>query len=881
MSNKIQVKMSASYLEPIHIKAFLNQNKLLYSINCIFVNKRNIHLFLKTRKVFTAETMKKLLIEIPLILPHVPDDKDSCVQDFIELLEEHEGIEKVHVLKTVGSEVPKLCFHYNSAKISISRIRLIAKQIGSSISEKIGHKLIEVQGIRHTRHARNIELALKGLPGMIEVSVSASGMVRVEFEKALLDESEVINALRKEGLSIPDTSVDAERYLRSLKKGPAKHTEKGHTHQHEHTHVGMLGQNTELIFSIISGTLLAIGFAISFIANIPYWISIAFFIDSYFFGGFYTTREAMERVVKGGFEVDFLMMVAAIGAAILGKWVEGALLLFLFSLGHALEHHAMNKAKKSIQALAELAPKTALRKRNGKTEEVDIDQVSVNDVIVVRPNSKIPVDAVVIYGQSSVDQSPITGESIPVDKVPVSNTELDYSKEKEIKGENRVYSGTINGNGSLEVKVIKESKDTTLSRLITLVNEAQTQKSPTQRFTDKFERYFVPIVLGLVVLLLGAFLLIEETFNDSFYRAMTVLVASSPCALAISTPSAVLSGVARAARGGVLIKGGRPLEDLGVLTALAFDKTGTLTEGMPKLTKVVALDSVDENELLRIAIAVESLSDHPLARAIVRDGRERLNNENIPEAQDLESILGRGIKATLGNDNIYIGNLELHETLDGLKPSTTVKKQVEALEEKGNTTMIVRRNNNFIGIIALMDTPRVEAKSTLNQLKKIGIKRMIMLTGDNQKVADAVANEIGITDAWGSLLPEQKVDAIKELKENESKVAMVGDGVNDAPAMAHSTVGIAMGAASSAAALETADIALMGNTLEALPFAIGLSRKTRRIIKQNIWISLGVVALLIPATIMGWANMAVAVVIHEGSTLVVVFNALRLLRYKK
>ena len=826
--------------------------------------------------------MEKLQIEIPLILPEVPDDKDPCVQDFIKLLDGQKGIEKVHVEQNSDSDVPHLCFHYNPAEISISQIRKIAKQIGSSISEKIGHKLIEVEGIRHTRQARNIEQTLKSLPGMIEVSVSASGMVRAEFEKAQLNESDIIEALQKEGLSIPDQFVDAKRYLATIKNKPAQDkSESQPCCQREHSHSGIFGQNTELIFSIISGVLLATGFAVSFIATVPAWISIAFFIGSYFFGGFFTTKEALEKVMKGGFEVDFLMMVAAIGAAILGKWVEGALLLFLFSLGHALEHHAMNKAKKSIKALAELAPKTALRKRNGKTEEVAIDQVRVNDVIVVRPDSKIPVDAVVIQGQSSVDQSSITGESIPVDKVAVTDNEIDYAKEKDIKSENRVYSGTINGNGSLEVKVIKESKDTTLSRLITLVNEAQTQKSPTQRFTDKFEKYFVPIILGLVVLLLGAFLVIEETFSDSFYRAMTVLVASSPCALAISTPSAILSGVARAAKGGVLIKGGRPLEDLGVLTALAFDKTGTLTEGMPKLTEVVALDGIDEKELLKIAVAVESLSDHPLAKAIVRDGKERLDGENFIEAQDLESILGKGIKATLTNDLIYIGNLELHKNIDELKPSTTIKEKVEALEEKGNTTMLVRRNNTYIGIIALMDTPRKEARSTLVKLKKLGIKRMIMITGDNQKVADAVALEIGITDAWGSLLPEQKVEAIKKLKEAETKVAMVGDGVNDAPAMAHSTVGIAMGAASSAVALETADIALMGNTLDALPFAIGLSRMTRRIIKQNVFISLGVVALLIPATIFGFANMAVAVVFHEGSTLVVVLNALRLLRYKK
>lgn len=829
--------------------------------------------------VLITKNMKKLQIDIPHILPGIPDTKDPCVQEFIKILRDRSGVEEVHVAENEDTGVPQLCFHYNPNKISISRIRSIAKQVGSSITEKIGHQLIEVDGVRHTRHARTIELTLQNLPGMIEASVSASGMIRVEFDRKLLDEIQIIDILRKEGLSVPDKTVEVERYLQIIRKETKQKDH--HKSEQTHTHSGVFGQNTELIFSIISGVLLALGFGLSFINGVPFLISLILYIASYFFGGFYTAKEAFESVLKGGFQVDFLMLVAAIGAAILGKWVEGALLLFLFSLGHALEHYAMNKAKKSIEALAELAPKTALRKTDGKTEEIDIDQVAIDDIIVVRPNSKIPVDGVVLQGQSSVDQASITGESVPVDKIAVENKEIDYSKEKDIKSENRVYAGTINGNGSLEVKVIKETKDSTLSRLIKLVHEAQTHKSPTQRFTDKFEKYFVPAVLGLVVLLLGAFLVINESFGDSFYRAMTVLVASSPCALAISTPSAVLSGVARAAKGGVLIKGGRPLEDLGALRALAFDKTGTLTEGKPKLTHVITLDSIDEKELLKISVAVESLSDHPLAKAIVRDGTKRLNGISFPVAQNLESVLGKGIKATLEEDDIYIGNLELHEGIDNKRPSSYIREQVQALEEKGNTTMIVRRNNTYVGIIALMDIPRPEAKATLEELKKVGINRMIMLTGDNQKVADAVASEIGITEAWGSLLPEEKVDAIKKLKENQTKVAMVGDGVNDAPAMAHSTVGIAMGAASSAVALETADIALMGNKLSVLPFAIGLSRKTRSIIKQNVLISLGVVALLIPATVFGFANMAVAVVFHEGSTLVVVLNALRLLRYKK
>ena len=834
--------------------------------------------------------MKKLKIEIPLILPEVPNEKDQCVQELISLLQEQKGLEKVHVLEAADKGVPQLCFHYNPELISIDRVRSIARLTGASITEKIAHKLIEVEGIRHSRQARSIERNLSDLNGMIEASVSASGMVRVEFDRSQLDEATIIKALQKEGLDIPDTAVNAEKYLRSIKETekPQKDqkSEKKPEHEegdveHEYAHGGLFGKNTELIFSILSGILLAIGFGFSFVDALPSWVSLSLYIGAYFFGGFYTTKEAVETVFKGGFEIDFLMLVAAIGAAILGAWSEGALLLFLFSMGHALEHYAMNKARKSIAALAKLAPKTALRKKNGKTEEIGIEKLSVGDIIVVKPNTKIPSDGVVVSGKSSVNQAPITGESVPVDKMPVEDQEKDYYNEKDISDENRVFSGTINGNNTLEVKVIKEAKDSTLSRLVKLVHEAQTQKSPTQRFTDKFEKYFVPSVLGLVVLLLGAFLVIDENFSDSFYRAMAVLVAASPCALAISTPSAVLSGVARAAKSGVLIKGGRPLEDLGVLTALAFDKTGTLTEGKPKLTKVIPLNNTDENELLKMAIAVENLSDHPLAKAVVRDGKKRLEGDSIPEATDLEAVLGKGIKATLGNDKVYIGNLELYEALDDKKPSKKIVDEIKALEAGGNTTMLIRRNSDYVGIIALMDTPRAEAKSTLEQLKKIGIKRMVMLTGDNQKVADAVAKEIGLTDAWGSLLPEEKVDAIKKLQKQESKVAMVGDGVNDAPAMANSTVGIAMGAAGSDVALETADIALMGDKLETLPFAIGLSRKAKGIIKQNLWISLGVVALLIPATILGLASIGIAVLIHEGSTLVVVFNALRLLAYKK
>ena len=842
--------------------------------------------------------MKKLKIKIPVILPQVPNEKDTCVERLIQELQAKEGIEKVHVADANGEDVPQLCFHYDPDIISIDRIQSLAERTGAEITEKYGHLLIEVKGIRHTRQARTIEKSLLAINGVLEASVSASGMVRLEFDKKQTNFDEISKQIEKEDLQIQRSASNENDYTEvsnkkqeSSKKQDTKEqtSTKGHEHKegetHEdgeaHAHGGIFGKNTELIFAIICGTLLGIGFGLSYVASIPDWVSLSLYIGAYFFGGYFTAKEAIQTVAKGGFEIDFLMLVAAIGAAALGEWAEGALLLFLFSLGHALEHYAMEKARKSIAALADLAPKTALLKKDGKTEEVGIEELSIGDIIVVKPNSKISADGVVVNGKSSVNQAPITGESVPVDKIPVEDTSRDYSADDDINDENRVFAGTINGNNTLEIKVIKEAKDSTLSRLVKLVNEAQTQKSPTQLLTDKFEKYFVPSVLILVGILLFAFLVIDEPFSASFYRAMAVLVAASPCALAISTPSAVLSGVARAARGGVLIKGGRPLEDLGVITALAFDKTGTLTEGKPKLTQVVPLGDIEENELIKIAVAVENLSDHPLAKAVVRDGKERLEGTSIPDATDLEAVLGKGIKASLGKDKIYIGNLDLYEDLDEAKPPEEISNKVKELEGGGNTTMLIRRNKEYIGIIALMDTPREAAKETLKKLKEIGIKRMIMLTGDNQKVADAVAKEIGLTDAWGSLLPEEKVDAIKKLKEQESKVAMVGDGVNDAPAMANSTVGIAMGAAGSDVALETADIALMADKLETLPFAIGLSRKAKTIIKQNLWVSLGIVALLIPSTIMGWANIGIAVVIHEGSTLLVVFNALRLLAYKK
>tara|TARA_R100001143_G_scaffold63595_1_gene73206 strand:+ start:19057 stop:21507 length:2451 start_codon:yes stop_codon:yes gene_type:complete len=815
--------------------------------------------------------MKKVTIELPVLLPDIPDIDDPCVPRLIGTLKSRVGISYAHVkLDDNGQTI--LCIHYNPHVITLKRIKEIAKTTGAKLHDTFGHLVNNISGIRHSRHARTITQRLNKIPGVVDAYASASGQVRIEFNRNKTSKDGLLGKLDEMGLR-----SKSDKETSTLKQKKHKGTEKDHDHDHEHG--GIFGEKTELVFSLISGGLLAAGFGLSFVRGFPEWASLALYIGAYFFGGFYLVQEAFTELREGNFEIDFLMLVAAIGAAILGEWAEGALLLFLFSLGHSLEHYAMGRARDAIKGLADLAPKTALRKTDGDTEEVPVDKLETGDVIVIKPNSKIPADGVIINGQSSVNQAPITGESVPVDKMEFTNMDTIKQKPDSIEDKYRVFAGTINGNGSLEVKVTKLSKDSTLSRLISLVNEAETQKSPTQQFTDKFEKYFVPSVLVLVVVLHFAFLVVDEPFSESFYRAMAVLVAASPCALAISTPSAVLSGVARAARGGVLIKGGGPLENLGGLKALAFDKTGTLTEGKPKITDAIPFEDADEKELLTVAVAVESLSDHPLAAAVVRDGKEKLNGAELPDAEDLESVTGKGVKAMINNSPVSIGNLKLFEETDGTDIPAELKDQVKKLEEEGKTTMVVRSGERYLGIIGLMDTPREDAKEVIQQLRSIGLTHLIMLTGDNQRVADAVAKAIGIDDPKGSLLPEDKVEAIKELRKMEGEVAMVGDGVNDAPAMANSTVGIAMGAAGSDVALETADVALMADKLSVLPFAIGLSRKTKTIIKQNLWMSLGMVAILVPATIFG-LNIGWAVIAHEGSTVVVVFNALRLLGYK-
>ena len=807
----------------------------------------------------------KLRLDISVLLPDVPDAHDACVQRLTSSLQAEEGVEQVHLIEAHNGEATKLCIHYDPHQLALPRIRHLAERQGAHLTDRFGHVVWQVEGLRHQRRARTVTNRLEHLPGVLSAEANATGPIRIEFDRTQTDTQTLRKALRKMKVHVveprPETAPDAE----------------APPHVHDHKHGGLFGEKTELIFAILSGVCLATGFGLSFVAGVPAGVPLALYLGSYFFGGFYTLREAVDAVRVGRFEVDFLMLVAAIGAAVLGAWFEGALLLFLFSLGHALEHYAMGRARRAIEALGDLAPDTAIVRRNNTEQEIPVDQLQVGDTVIVRTNERLPADGFVVKGTSAVNQAPVTGESVPVDKQPVEDADRALQNPEALSDEHRVFAGTINGSGALEIIVTKRSSESTLARVVQMVTEAETEQSPTQRFTDRFERIFVPSVLGIVVLLLFAWVVIDEPFSASFYRAMAALVAASPCALAISTPSAVLSGVARAGRGGLLVKGGGPLENLGTLSAIAFDKTGTLTEGKPRVTDVVPTDGISEMDLLRTAVAVEKGSDHPLAQAIVRYGQVHLE-QPVAKAENLESITGRGVKAVLNGETIYIGKDELFDEVEGPPLPGVLRQTIDQLEKDGRTTMIVRRGDQYLGVLGLMDTPREAAAEVIARLRTIGIRRMVMISGDNQRVAEAVAQAVGLDEAYGDLLPDDKVATIQHLREQE-KVAMVGDGVNDAPAMAHATVGIAMGAAGSDVALETADVALMADNLRHLPFAVGLSRQTSRIIKQNLWMSLGMVVFLVPATIFG-LGIGPAVVLHEGSTLVVVFNALRLLTFR-
>ncbi|MBZ0070129.1 MAG: cadmium-translocating P-type ATPase [Gammaproteobacteria bacterium] len=769
----------------------------------------------------------KILLDLALVLTELPDEQDACVGRLTELLEA-EGLEKAHLVRE--DDTARLCLHYDPERFSVSQVRSLVQAAGARIANRYHHESLRIDGMDCTTCATVIEHALGRMDGVLEAAVSyGAERLRLEFDTGKTSLDAVVQRIRALGYGVVEN---------------------------EHAHGGW-AEHRELILSLGAGLLLLAGWLLGFTTTPP-TVSLGLFIGAYATGGWFALRDAWQSLRQGRFDIDTLMIVAAAGAAALGAWAEGALLLFLFSLGHALEHRAMDRARRAIEALSDLAPRTALVERDGGEVEVPVEELQRDDRIIVKPGQRIPSDGEVLTGSSAVDQAPITGESMPVDKQAGAP----------------VFAGTVNGEATLAIRVTRLARESTLSRMVKMVAEAGAQRSPTQRFTDRFERIFVPVVLIGAGLLIALPPLFGLPFAESFYRAMAVLVAASPCALAIATPAAVLSGVARAARGGVLVKGGAHLENLGTLRAIAFDKTGTITRGEPVVTDIVPFD-VEENALLETAAAVESRSGHPLAKAIVKAAQAR--DLRWPDAGDLESVTGKGVRAPLNGETVAIGNLKLFR--DETVPAD-VRTAVTRLEAEGKTTMVVQAGERFLGVVALADTPRDDARAMLDRLRALGIRKTIMLTGDNERVGQAIGNAVGLDEVRAGLLPEDKVSAVDELLRRHGQVAMVGDGVNDAPALARATVGIAMGGAGTDVALETADVALMADDLNTLPFAVGLSRAARRIIRQNLWLSLGVVAVLIPATLTGLAGIGPAVIIHEGSTLVVVFNALRLLGYR-
>lgn len=779
--------------------------------------------------------MKHVRIDLPILLPEIPDARDACVRRLQELLSQRRGITKTHVVEDEGAAF--LCLHYDPNVITIDNVEQLARAAGAEVGERYGHQVFAIRAVAAEDAGRRVEDTLMAVNGVMSASANLPGqVVRIEFERAQFRPDDAEQALRAAGLaSVSEPEISRSWYAR----------------------------NRELAWSLVAGALLSTGFALAR-SGVESSLVVLIYVASYAFGAFDLVRHALGSLRKGriAFDIDLLMLLAALGAAVLGEWAEGAFLLFLFSLAHALEHYALGRARASIRALADLAPPVARVQRGDRTEEVPVASVQKGDRVLVRPAGRVPVDGRIVAGRSAINQAPITGESVPVDKA---------------EGDD-VFAGTISGEGALTIETTKAAGDRTLDRVIKLVEEAQTQKAPTQVFTDRFERIFVPAVLvaDVLVIIVPPLMGVWD-WSTSFYRGMALLVASSPCALALGTPATVLAGIAQAARRGVLIKGGMHLENLGTVNAIALDKTGTLTVGQPEVTDVVPATGVSAEELLRAAAAVEHQSQHPLAAAVVR--KAEAQGIKVETANAVESVTGRGIRAEVGGRRVEIGNARLFSEAQVTIPPD-ILESASRLQAGGRSVMLARTDEKWLGVLGLADRPREGVREVLDRLRKAGLKRIVMLTGDHRAVGEAIGNEVGVDEVRGELLPEDKVTAIQALLKEHDRVAMVGDGVNDAPALAQATVGIAMGAAGTATALETADVALMADDLGRLPFAIGLSRKARAIIRQNLYLSLAVIAALILATTTGMFGIGPAVFVHEGSTLVVIANALRLLLHE-
>jgi Zn2+/Cd2+-exporting ATPase len=606
---------------------------------------------------------------------------------------------------------------------------------------------------------------------------------------------------------------------------------------------------------------LALALVVERFTPAPWEIPIAFFVLAYVAGGTFATITALRDLfLEHTVSVDFLMITAAVGAAIVGHWEEGAILLGLFSTSNALEHHALGRTQRAVRALMELSPEVATVLRDGQERVVPIEDLRLGEVVLVRPGERVAVDGRVLAGETEIDQSAITGESLPVAK-RVGDT---------------CFAGTINTHGAIQVRVDRLHQESTLAKIVQFVEQAQAEKSETQRFTDRFEGWYAVGVIAFSTLV-GVIppLVFGQGWEPSVYRGITLLVVASPCALVISTPASTLSGLANAARNGILFKGSASLEDIGETRAIAFDKTGTLTYGQPALTDTIAFgNGWSEERVLRLAASAERLSEHHMAKAIVQGAEQQ--GLSLADAVAFRALPGKGIAAAVDGDEVLVGNGMLFAEFGVTVPDEVVS-EADRLRDAGKTAVFVGDRQAVRGLIAVADTVRASAKTVVAELKAQGIARIVMLTGDNRRVAAAIAAELGIDTVYADLLPEEKLRIIEELKAT-GPVAMIGDGLNDAPALATASIGVAMGGAGTDVALETADVVLMADDLTKLPYAIDLSRRTRRTIRQNLGFSLAVIGTLVVATLTRGIPLPLGVIGHEGSTVIVVLNGLRLLK---
>ncbi len=637
--------------------------------------------------------------------------------------------------------------------------------------------------------------------------------------------------------------------------------------EQEGAHAGPWWTYPPILGAIVSGLLLAAGWLGSNTGVLPDPVPIAFYLVSIPFGGYWWAREGLEELIsEREVGIEVLMAVATIGAAALGFWEEAAFLVFLYGSAEAVESLTFARTRSAIRALLDLAPKEAHVLRDGAELTIPATELEPGDVFLVRPGESLATDGVIRAGVSSLDESPVTGESVPVDKGPGDP----------------VFAGTINRQGALTIEATKAFADNTLSAIIHLVEEAQGQKGRAQRFIDRFSRIYSPLVLVGAALLAIVLIALGDDPTDSITRAITVVVAGAPCALVMSTPVAMAAGIGSAGRHGVLIKGGIHLEDLGSVGVVALDKTGTLTHGRPVVTDIVPLDGTDEAGLLATAAGVERLSEHPLARAIVAAASE---HGVLPsEATDFAALTGAGAAARLDGRLVHVGSADLFRGL-GAAPSAASAALLEEMREEGKTVVLVGEHPvdatagvRILGLLAIRDQVRPNAAAAVRELHRLGVQRVAMLSGDHPRTARAIARELGIDDVRAGLRPEDKVAAIRELEREYGAVAMIGDGVNDAPALAAATVGMAMGTAGSDAAIEAADVALMADDLEKAGYALRIGRKARLVSRQNLAFSLVILPVLILGAAGGLFTIVLVVTVHEAAELLAVANGLRAAR---